>query len=242
MSFTTTPRFHVHSTTSVSPPPPAAARKSFVLLVDDHPITRKGLRVLIEGQPGFSVCAEVENGEQALACVAATRPDVAIVDISLPSANGIELTRLMKARAPEMPILVLSMHDENIYAERALRAGANGYLMKQEAGDSVVPALRKVLQGDVFLSARMRDRMAGRFFPKRRNSVTFAIDTLSDREREVFELLGEGFSTRQISEKLGLSSKTIDSYREHLKLKLGLKSGAELVHHAIQWGWSKEPA
>jgi DNA-binding NarL/FixJ family response regulator len=153
--------------------------------------------------------------------------------------NGIDLTRDLKLRAPQLPVLVVSMYEETAYAERALRAGANGYLMKHEAGDRIVTALHEVLRGNLFLSDRAQARMASCFAPKRRTAAAFPIDSLSKREREVFDLIGDGFGTRQIGERLQLSSKTIDTYREHLKFKLGLKTGSDLVRHAIEWGRTK---
>jgi DNA-binding NarL/FixJ family response regulator len=217
-----------------------ASRKVRILLVDDHPITRQGMRAMISLQHNLQVCGEADNASDALRMLGEFQPDVAVVDITLPQANGIELTREMKSRAPQLAVLVVSMHEETSYAERALRAGAQGYLMKQEAGERFGTAVQQVARGDIFLSPRMRERLARRVTPKRKAN-DFPFDTLSDRERQVFELVGDGFSTKQIAEKLRLSSKTIDSYREHLKLKLGLESGAELVRHAIAWGRSRDP-
>ncbi|HVS53582.1 MAG TPA: response regulator transcription factor [Opitutaceae bacterium] len=224
---------------SATPRDSAAPRKYRVLLVDDHPITRQGVRALLEEQPNLAVCGEAGDADAALQCLAAGSPDVVVMDISLRADSGLDLARKFKTSAPHVPILVMSMHDEITYAERALRAGASGYLMKQEAGDKVVAALQQLLRGDVFLTPRVRQRIASRLIPRRRQEAPFPIDTLSDREREVFELIGDGYSTRQIGEKLRLSSKTIDSYREHLKLKLGIESGTELVRHAIDWGRTK---
>jgi DNA-binding NarL/FixJ family response regulator len=224
-----------HATLDSTRPSGQALSKLRVLLVDDHPITRQGLRALVNSQLNLEVCGETDSAAQALECVATLQPDLAILDVSLRTSNGIELTRQMKEKAPNLPILVVSMHDEQLFAERALRAGAMGYVMKQEAGDKVAVALQHLLRGDIYLSPKMREKMLHRFVNKKGDGVVFAIDTLSNREREVFELLGNGYSTRQIAQKLNLSSKTIDSYREHLKLKFNLDSGAELVRHAIQW-------
>lgn len=213
----------------------ASSAKLRVLLIDDHPITRQGIRALVNQQLNTEVCAEADNAGQALQMVAEVKPDVVILDISLPATNGIELTKQIKAIAPNMPILVVSMHDESLYAERAIRAGAMGYVMKEEAGDKVALALQHLLRGEMYLSAKMKQRMLHRFVNKRGDTAEFAIDTLSNREMEVFRLIGNGFSTRQIATQLGLSAKTIDSYREHLKVKLGLDNGADLIRHAIQW-------
>jgi DNA-binding NarL/FixJ family response regulator len=217
-----------------------SARKLRVLLVDDHPITRQGMKALIEQQRNLEVCGEAESAADALRLVEALSPDLAVVDISLRHDNGIELTHELKSRVPGVVVLVVSMLEETTYAERALRAGAGGYLMKQEAGERFTTALQQVLRGDVFLSPRMQERLGRRVLPKRKAHI-FPFDTLSERERQVFELIGDGFSTRQIAEKLNISSKTVDSYRDHLKLKLGLDSGAELVRHAIAWGRTKGP-
>lgn len=206
-----------------------------VLLVDDHPITRQGVKALVNQQLNLEVCGEADSAPQALQMVTEFRPNLIILDISLPQTNGIELTKQIKALVPEVPILVVSMHDEALYAERAVRAGAMGYVMKEEAGDKVATALQHLLRGEMYLSTKMKQRMLHRFVNKRGEGAEFAIDTLSNREMEVFRLIGNGFSTRQIASQLGLSAKTIDSYREHLKVKLGLDNGADLIRHAIQW-------
>jgi DNA-binding NarL/FixJ family response regulator len=212
--------------------PPTRIR---VLLVDDHPITRQGMRALVNQQLNYEVCGEADSASQAIELVRSLEPDLAVVDISLPQTNGIELTKQLKELAPEMPVLVVSMHDEAFYAERAIRAGAMGYVMKQEAGEKVALALQHLMRGEIYLSPPMKQRMLHRFVNKRGDRTEFAIDTLSNREREVFRLIGNGFSTRQIATQLGLSAKTIDSYREHLKFKLGLDNGADLMRHAIEF-------
>jgi len=206
-----------------------------VLLVDDHPITRQGMKALVNQQPNLEVCGEADNAAYAIELVSKLQPDLAIVDIALKTTNGIELTKNIKVQAPNLPVLIVSMHDEGLYAERALRAGAMGYLMKQEAGEKIIQAIQRLLQGEIYLSDKIKEKMLHRFVNKKGDGMVFSIDTLSDREMEVFQLIGNGYSTRQIAQKLNLSSKTIDSYREHLKLKLNLESGAELVRHAIQW-------
>lgn len=220
--------------------PPASSAPKKILLVDDHPITRQGLCALINQQGDLTVCGEADSAPRAVELFQKLEPDLAIIDIGLKTTSGIELTKDLKSLAPQVPVLVVSMHDENLYAERAMRAGATGYLMKQEASDRIVVAIRRVLAGEVYISDRVKDRMLNRFVNKRGETARFAIDTLSDREMEVFQLIGNGYSTRQIAERLNLSSKTIDSYREHLKLKLSLESGAELVRYAIQWGRAQD--
>lgn len=223
------------TTATLDAPAPSTTSKLKVLLVDDHPITRQGMKALVNQQMNLEVCAETDSAAEAIDLVAKLQPDLAIVDVSLKATNGIELTKDLKAHAPNLPVLVVSMHDEALYAERALRAGAMGYVMKQEVGEKIVLAIQHLLRGEIFVSTRMKEKMLHRFVNKKREGMVFPIDTLSDREMEVFQLIGNGYSTRQIAEKLGLSSKTIDSYREHLKLKLGLETGADLVRHAIQW-------
>jgi DNA-binding NarL/FixJ family response regulator len=180
------------------------------------------------------VCGETDNGPRAIELLGTLKPDIVVVDIALKTSNGIELTKNIKARAPKQAILVISMHDESIYAERAIRAGAMGYLMKQEASEKIVAAIRRLLNGEISLSDKIMEKMLHHLVNKRGDTTQFSIDTLSDREMEVFQLIGNGYGTRQIAQKLNLSSKTIDSYREHLKTKLNLNSGAELVRYAIQ--------
>jgi DNA-binding NarL/FixJ family response regulator len=214
---------------------PIADHHTRVLLVEDHPITRVGIRTLVNQQLSFRVCGEAASVSEALQILDSVRPQIAIVDISLPETNGIELTKQIKARAPNLPVLVVSMHDEAIYADRAIRAGAMGYIMKEEAGEKIAAALQHLLRGEIYVSAKMKQRFLHRFVNKRSDHPEFAIDTLSERERQVFRLIGSGYSTREIATELGLSTKTIDSYREHLKLKLGLDNGTDLLRHAIEW-------
>lgn len=226
------------STTLESPPLPKASKspvKHRLLLVDDHPITRQGVAVLINQERDLEVVGEADSAPAAIDFLQKQKADLAIIDITLKTTNGIELMKHIRVLAPDMPVLVMSMHDEGIYAERAMRAGARGYIMKQEASNRILTAIRTVLAGELHLSDRMKERMLHRFVNNRKEEVRFSIDTLSDREMEVFQLIGDGFSTRQVATKLNLSVKTIDSYREHLKLKLQLESGKDLVRYAIQW-------
>jgi DNA-binding NarL/FixJ family response regulator len=206
-----------------------------VLLVDDHPITRRGFRALIERELNLVICGEADSAVTAIELATSLKPDLAIVDITLPTTNGLQLTRQLKASVPEIRILVVSMHDEGHYAERALKAGAMGYLMKGEAGDHLGAAMQCLLRGELYLSARARERLPHLFAKSRKVNPGFAIDSLSNRELEVFGMIGSGLSTRQIAEQLGLSAKTIETYREHLKLKLGLADATELLKHAIYW-------
>ncbi len=225
---------------SLSPAHPASAptptpAKRRIFLVDDHPITRQGVVVLINQESDLEVCGEADSAPKAFDLLQKSKADLAVVDISLKTTSGIELTKNLKVLLPDLPILIMSMHDESLYAERALRAGAKGYIMKQEASDNILVAIRRILEGELYLSEKMKEKMLHRLVHNRKDEVVFSIDTLSDREMEVFQLIGNGFSTRQIATKLNLSVKTIDSYREHLKLKLHIEKGADLVRHAIQW-------
>lgn len=218
-----------------APAPVDQPVKHRIFLVDDHPVTREGVRVLIDQEPDLVVCGQADSAPAALQLIQRLKPDLAVVDITLKTTSGIELMKNVKALLPDLPVLIMSMHDESLYAERALRAGAKGYVMKHEASDRILVAIRSVIAGDLYLSEKMKEKMLHRLVRSRKNEVVFTIDTLSDREMEVFQLIGNGFGTRQIAEKLNLSVKTIDSYREHLKLKLRLEKGSDLVRHAIQW-------
>ena len=206
-----------------------------IVIVDDHPLLRKGVGQLINNEKDLMVVGEAEDAAKALTAIEAAQPDVALIDISLGGASGIELLKNIKARFPKLQVLVLSMHDESVYAHRALRAGASGYIMKQEATEKVLTALRKVLRGEVYLSERLGARMLNTLVGGRSQSASSPIEALSDRELEVFSLIGQGHGTRPIAEKLHLSVKTIESHRAHIKEKLNLQTATELVHHAIQW-------
>jgi DNA-binding NarL/FixJ family response regulator len=209
--------------------------KARVLLVDDHPILRKGLAQMINQEVDLMVCGEAEDASKAFDAFANLQPDVALVDISLKRGNGIELIKNVKARYPDLPILVLSMHDEALYAERALRAGSLGYIMKEEATEQVLAGLRRVLAGEIFLSERMKSRMLQQLANGRGKVVVSPIEQLTDRELQVFRLIGEGRSTRQIAGELHLSVRTVEAYREYIKDKLSLKNSTELVQHAFHW-------
>lgn len=206
-----------------------------VLIVDDHPLLRKGVSQLIDQEMDLMVVGEAEDAHKAITAIETTKPDVALIDISLNGASGIELLKNIRARFPKLKMLVLSMHDESVYAHRALRAGASGYIMKQEGTEKVLIALRKVLQDEVYLSDRLGNRMLHTLVSGRAPLTSSPVEELSDRELEVFNLIGQGHGTRPIAEKLGLSVKTIESHRAHIKEKLNLQNATELVHHAIQW-------
>ncbi len=216
--------------------------KKRVFVVDDHPIVRQGLALLINQEADLTVCGEAEDMHSALQSVPAARPDVVIVDISLNGPDGLELLKHVRLKCPALPVLILSMHDEQIYAERALRAGANGYIMKQEATERVLVALRRILSGETYVSDRIAKSMLQHYLRGANVSAHSPISELTDRELEVFRLIGEGHGTRQIAEELHLSVKTVESYQAHIKEKLSLRSARELVQHAIQWTMEEKTA
>ncbi|HWD20283.1 MAG TPA: response regulator transcription factor [Verrucomicrobiae bacterium] len=230
--------------TSPAPAPISTARrtKTRVLIVDDHPLLRKGVVELVNAEKDFEVVGEAEDTHRALTAIEVSKPDVALVDITLGGGSGIELLKDIRVRFPKLLVLVLSMHDETVYAHRALRAGASGYIMKQEGAERVVTALRKVMKGEVYLSERLGSRMLTTLVGGRATLTGSPIEALSDRELEVFTLIGHGHGTRPIAEKLHLSVKTIESHRAHIKEKLNLQNATELVHHAIQWVQSEKLA
>ena len=209
--------------------------KAKILIVDDHPLVREGLADLVNKEKDLVVCGQAEDAYQAMEAIRELKPDMAIVDISLKETSGLELIKDIKIQHPSLPILTLSMHEESVYAERALRAGAKGYIMKREATKKVVTAIRKVLRGQLYLSEKMTTRLVRKFVDGKPEAGTSPIDRLTDRELEVFSLLGRGNGTRQISEQLHLSVKTIETYRSRIKEKLNLTSASELLQHAFQW-------
>jgi DNA-binding NarL/FixJ family response regulator len=209
--------------------------KHKVFLVDDHPIVREGLAQMIRREPDLTVCGEAEDTPRALLMIEALKPDILIVDISLQGPDGLDLLKSVRTKDPTLPVLILSMHDESIYAERALRAGANGYIMKQEATENVLVALRRILNREVYVSPQIANKMLQRFVSAGPAHVQDSVHQLSDRELEVLRLMGEGHTTRQIADELHLSVKTVESYQAHLKEKLSLRNSRELVQYAIQW-------
>jgi DNA-binding NarL/FixJ family response regulator len=222
--------------------PKAASRtRSRVFVVDDHPIVRQGLAMMINQEADLVVCGEAEEAESALAAIAAERPDVLLLDISLPGPDGIDLLKTIRATDASLPVLVLSMHDESVYAERALRAGANGYIMKQEATENVLVALRRILAREVYVSDRVASTMLRQLTSGAATPAEGPVARLSDRELEVFRLIGEGHGTRQIAEELHLSVKTVESYQAHIKEKLALHSSRDLVQRAIEWRLATTP-
>ncbi len=214
---------------------PREGQKQRILIVDDHPIVREGLTTIINEQTDLVVCGEAEDAQTALEAVGTLRPDLMIVDVSLKGINGIELVKLIQRRYEKIPILVLSMHDESLYVERVLRAGARGYIMKQEGTEKVVTAIHKILGGDIYVSEAMRKKLLRTFQESQPETSGPSFDRLSDRELEVFRLIGQGYGTRQIADTLHVSVKTVNTYRQHIKEKLKFETGSELLRHAILW-------
>jgi len=209
--------------------------KKAIFLVDDHPLVREWLTNLINQQPDLSVCGEAETGPQAMQGILARKPDVAIVDISLKDSSGLELIKDLKHASPGVAVLVLSMHEEAHYAERALRAGARGYIAKRETTRKVIAAIRQVLNGQVYLTEDIAKTLATQYITGKGRPRESPVDQLSDRELEVFELLGQGRGTRQIAEALRVSVKTVQAYCARIKEKLNLSSATELLREAVRW-------
>jgi DNA-binding NarL/FixJ family response regulator len=220
----------------------APSGKAKVFLVDDHPIVRQGLGLLINREPDLVVCGEAEDAPAALQRMASAQPDLMVIDISLEGPDGLELLKTIRLKEPILPVLILSMHEESTYAERSLRAGANGYIMKQEATERVLVAIRRILEGKVYLSERLTNKMLEQFVHGAGSSKNNPLMTLSDRELEVYRLIGAGHSTRQIADELHVSVKTVESYQAHIKEKLSLRNARELVQHAIESSLSEKSA
>lgn len=206
-----------------------------VLLVEDHPIVRDGLRNIIQREHDLMVCGEVDTARAARAAVKELQPDVVVADLALRQGDGIELVRDVRAQFPELPILVLSMHDEGIYAQRVLSVGANGYMMKRSAGQEFLTALRRVLDGQVYVSEAISSSLIKRLVARTERASTNAIDGLSNRELQILQMIGNGSGTREIAGTLNLSVKTVESHRQRLKRKLNLKTGVQLVRYAVTW-------
>jgi len=209
--------------------------KTKVFLVDDHPLVREWLTQLIQHESDLSVCGEAEDTPEALTKIEETSPDIVVADISLKTTHGLELVKDLQVRAPSLPVLILSMHDESLYAERVLRAGAKGYITKQEATKKILLAIRKVLAGDIYISEKMSSRMVHKMVLGRATEQKSPIERLTDRELEVFQLIGCGQGTRRIAAELHLGIKTVESYRARIKEKLKLDDGTQLLQQAIQW-------
>lgn len=215
--------------------PLAAKNVKRLLVVDDHPMMREGLAQLVHHESDLTVCGEAGSAQDALGLVDKLKPHLVLADISLPDKSGLELIRDLGAVHPGLPILVISMHDESLHAERALRAGARGYIMKQEGGGRIMEAIRQVLGGQVYVSAKMSARILETFSGGRTRISRSPVERLTDREFEVFRLIGQGVATREIAKRLSLSVKTIEVHRANIKRKLNLKGATELVRHAVRW-------
>ena len=206
-----------------------------IYIVDDHPLVRHGLSQIVANEADMEICGEAEDSPAAIRGVGEANPDAIIVDISLKGANGLELIKNLKAIHEDIPILVFSMHDETIYAQRALRAGAKAYVMKKESPSKVVDAIRKIIQGEIYVSPSVADQVLHQIVSGPGNVSTSPVDRLTDRELEVVQLIGRGLSSREVAESLHLSVKTIESHRAHVKEKLGLRNATELVQFSVQW-------
>jgi DNA-binding NarL/FixJ family response regulator len=211
------------------------ARKNRIFIVDDHPLVREGLATLINGQDDLIVCGEAEDSAQAIAGIKKARPDVALIDISLKNESGLELVKNLSSQFRKVAFIVLSMHEEALYGERALRAGARGYVMKRETSKSVLASIRRVLEGGVYVSEETVNRMARRVGRSRETPASSPVERLSDRELEIFRLLGQGHTSSQIAADLNLSLKTVQAYCSRAKEKFGVTSLTELLRAALRW-------
>lgn len=226
---------------NLSPEPAPFKNPRPVLLVDDHPAFRRGLSAVIGEESDFTICGEAPTASTALEAMRRQQPALAVVDISLPGANGIELIKMMIAEQPQLHILVLSMHEESVYALRALRAGAKGYIMKADSLDSVLAGLRKVAEGGIYVSPKFSERLIFKTIQAGDGEASSPVDRLSDRELEVLQWLGKGCSTRDIADQLHVSVKTVETHRAHIKEKLGFRDAGEMVRFAMDWATQSEP-
>jgi DNA-binding NarL/FixJ family response regulator len=213
-----------------------------ILLVDDHPMMRTGITALIEGEPDLTVCCQASTAEEGLREIPKCSPGLVITDMTMPGRGGLEFIKDVKALHPMLPVLVVSMHDESLHAERVLRAGARGYLMKEAGGEKLLAAIRQVLSGKVSLSERMSAQILENLSGRKPRGSSSPIQQLSDREFEVFELIGQGKGTREIAKQLNLSPKTVDVHRANLKEKLGFEDGISLARYAVRWMETQDPA
>jgi len=213
----------------------AKKSKFRVLIVDDHPIVRQGFANLINQEGDLIVCGEAGDASQALEDISRHKPHVVISDLSLKNESGIELIKTIRAQHPKVPILVVSMHDEALYAERVLKAGAQGYLMKEEAVERIVEGVRQVLKGEVYVSSEIAKTILHHFQGHPKETGSPSVEQLTDRELEIFQLIGRGHGTRQIAQEVHLSVKTVETHREHIKKKLHLKHAPELIKYAVEW-------
>jgi len=217
------------------PPPPPPIKRSKIFVVDDHPLIREGLVRLIALQPDLKFCGQASTAHQALKIIPTLKPDLVILDITLAGSNGMGLIKDMKLRSLKSFILVLSMHDEALYAERALKAGAKGYIMKHQAPKELLKAIHRILDGEIYLSEMMEAKMLHKIADSSSQESAFPEGSLSDRELQTFQLIGQGRGTREIAAELNISPKTVESYRAHIKVKMSLKNAHELTQHAVHW-------
>ena len=218
-----------------APMPYAPPTRKRVFIVDDDPVVRQGLKQMIDNEPDLVVCGQGEDAYAAIRAIREARPDITLVDVSLNGGDGIELVKELKSQGLDVPVLVLSMHDEMLYAERALRAGARGYIMKAAAPETLLGAIRQVLAGEVYVSPKMGGTLLKRMVGGRTAEAVTPMERLTDRELEVFRMIGAGQTVKQIADKLCLSAKTVEAHREHIKQKLKFKSSSELLRYAIQY-------
>ena len=214
---------------------PEERLRSQILIVDDHPMTRYGVTRLIEQEEDLEVCGEADTVQRAIAAVRTLRPALVLADLTMPGGEGLELIKDLRASHPDVAVLVLSMHDETFYAERALRAGARGYIMKNEGGARLIEAIRQILAGRTYVSESMSAKALDMFSGRRRQTEDAIAAKLTDREFEVFRLIGQGMTTREIGQRLRLGAKTVETHRLHVRTKLGLSSGPALIKHAVRW-------
>ncbi|MCX5634009.1 MAG: response regulator transcription factor [Phycisphaerae bacterium] len=215
-------------------------KKTQVLIVDDHPVIRDGLVTIINHERDLNVCGQAEDAYIALKAVAELKPDIVVTDISLKSSDGIELTKNIKARHPALPVIILSVHDESLYAERALLAGAKAYLMKDEVSENIIKAIRTVLNGEIYVSDTISKKFLHKIAGDKAGTAKTPIESLSDREFEIFRLIGEGLKASQMAKQLHLSIKTIETYRARIKEKLNLANAAELLQYSIKWAKNQD--
>ena len=219
----------------------AAPLPKKIFIVDDHPMMREGLAQLLSHETDLAVCGEAEDAAEALSKIETLKPDLVLLDITLRSTNGLELLKDLRIRVPDLAILVISMHDESLYAERALRAGARGYIMKQEGGKKLMEGIRQVLSGRTYVSEKISAKILDTF-SGRRSAAASPVELLTDREFEVFQLIGRGSSTKEIAAQLHVSVKTVEVHRVNIKEKLAIGTAAELIHYAVRWIESGGPA
>jgi len=213
----------------------SAKSKKRILIVDDHPIVRYGITRILNSEPDLVVCGDAENARTALDLIQSLKPDLVIVDISLRDMDGLQLTRTIRCDHPSLPIVILSMHDERVYAQKALRSGASGYIMKEESSEKLVSAIRQILKGEIYVSEEVKKNVLHAYAGKNKEKNTSIIDRLSDREREIFLLIGSGQTSRSIAHKLCLSVKTVETHRSRIKQKLELDTSAKLALAAMEW-------